>query len=76
MSTTLLDRAEAPRVNSQDKLSPRPRSETPAHIVRSDVEAIEIAHRLAAKFAEGAALRDREGLLPLAELDAFSQSGL
>src|ERR1700727_2155642 len=76
MSTTLLDRTEAPRVNSQDKLSPRPRPETPAHVIRSDGEAIEIARLLGAKFAEGAALRDREGLLPLAELDAFSQSGL
>jgi SfnB family sulfur acquisition oxidoreductase len=76
MSATTLDRTDAPRVNSQDKLSPRPRPETPAHIIKDDAEAIQIAHRLAAEFAEGAALRDREGLLPLAELDAFSQSGL
>jgi SfnB family sulfur acquisition oxidoreductase len=76
MSTVLIDRAEAPRVNSQDKLSPRPRPQSPAHVIRSDGEAIEIAHRLAIEFAKGAALRDREGLLPLAELDAFSQSGL
>jgi hypothetical protein len=68
MATTLLDRPDAPRVNSKDKVSPRPRPETPAHVVKSDAEAIEIAHRLADKFAEGAALRDREGLLPLAEL--------
>jgi alkylation response protein AidB-like acyl-CoA dehydrogenase len=76
MATTVLDRAHAPRVNSKDKVSPRPRPETPAQVVKSDAEAIEIAHRLAGKFSQGAALRDREGLLPLAELDAFSQSGL
>jgi SfnB family sulfur acquisition oxidoreductase len=45
-------------------------------VITSDAEAIEVAHRLATDFAEGAAVRDREGLLPLAELDRFSQSGL
>ncbi|OBZ95507.1 hypothetical protein ADU59_12495 [Pararhizobium polonicum] len=69
--------ADAPRVNDPDTLfQPRPRPTTPAHIIASDQEAIEIAHRLAADFAKGAALRDKEGLLPLEELDAFSQSGL
>ncbi|MFZ4210789.1 SfnB family sulfur acquisition oxidoreductase, partial [Pantoea endophytica] len=48
----------------------------PAHIIRDDAEAIEIAQRLATEFARDAALRDREGILPLNELDAFSQSGL
>ncbi len=48
----------------------------PAHIIRSDDEAIEIAHRLAADFAAGAAARDRDRILPYAELDRFSQSGL
>jgi SfnB family sulfur acquisition oxidoreductase len=47
-----------------------------AHVVASDAEAIEIAHRLAATFAEGAAARDRERRLPVAELDQFSASGL
>ena len=76
MATTVLNKVDAPRVNSQDKVSPRPRPRTPAHVIKSDAEAIEAAYRLADKFAEGAALRDREGLLPLEELDAFSQSGL
>jgi len=44
--------------------------------VASDAEALEIAHRLAAEFAEGAARRDRERLLPFAEVQTFSQSGL
>jgi len=65
-----------PRVNSQDPIPPLPRPSRPAHIIANDAEALEIAHKLAAQFAEGAALRDREGLLPIEELDLFSQSGL
>lgn len=73
---TQIDYNEHPRVNSADPVPPRPRPAQPAHVVTSDAEAIEIAYRLAEKFKEGAALRDREGLLPLAELDEYSQSGL
>lgn len=71
-----IDYAQHPRVNSDDPVPPRPRPQTPAHIIRSDEEAIAVARRLAADFAQGAALRDREGLLPLKEIDAYSQSGL
>ena len=53
-----------------------PRPDAPAHIVTNDAEAIEIAQRLAAQFISGAARRDRERISPLAEIDAFSQSGL
>ncbi|MCF1494325.1 MULTISPECIES: SfnB family sulfur acquisition oxidoreductase [Rhizobium/Agrobacterium group] len=53
-----------------------PRPIEPAHVIRSDAEAIEIAHRLAADFVKDAALRDRDRIWPVAELDAFSQSGL
>ncbi|MEL4072457.1 SfnB family sulfur acquisition oxidoreductase [Ochrobactrum sp. GPK 3] len=53
-----------------------PRPSEPAHIIRSDAEAIEIAHKLAAEIAPGAAIRDRERIWPVKELDAFSQSGL
>ncbi len=45
-------------------------------MITSDAEAIEVARTLAARFAEGAAERDREGLLPIEEIDAYSQSGL
>ena len=48
----------------------------PAHVIRDDAEAIRVAHALAAGFREGASERDRTGARPLAELDAFSQSGL
>lgn len=66
-----------PRVNTPDAdFAPLPRPSSAAHVIRTDEEAIEVAHRLAAEFAKEAALRDREGILPLAEIDAFSQSGL
>ena len=55
---------------------PVPRPTAPAHVIRSDAEAIAIAERLAGQFARGAAERDRERISPLAEVDAFSQSGL
>jgi len=47
-----------------------------AHVVKDDAEAIAIATRLAAQFAEGASQRDRDRILPVTELDVFSQSGL
>lgn len=49
---------------------------SPAHRIRNDEEAITVAKALAASFAKEASVRDRERRLPLAELDAFSQSGL
>jgi len=57
-------------------VAPMPRVETPAHILRNDTEAIEVAHRLAAIFQKEASERDRERRLPRKELDEFSQSGL
>ncbi len=71
-----IDYSLHPRVNSSDPFAPRPRPSQPAHVIKSDDEAIAVAEGLAAEFVKGAALRDREGLLPLAELDAYSQSGL
>ena len=47
-----------------------------AHRIASDQEAVTIARELAAEFAVGAAERDRERRLPVAELDRFSGSGL
>lgn len=55
---------------------PLPRPREPAHVIRDDAEAIGIAKRLAADFVQGASERDRARRLPVAELDAFSQSGL
>jgi SfnB family sulfur acquisition oxidoreductase len=73
---TKIDHTLHPRVNSNDPVPPRPHPVKPAHIIKTDAEAIEIAHRLAAEFSKGAAFRDREGLLPIEELDTYSQSGL
>jgi SfnB family sulfur acquisition oxidoreductase len=53
-----------------------PRPARPAHIIGSDAEAIDVAHALAKKFEPGAAQRDRHRILPILEIDAFSQSGL
>ena len=47
-----------------------------AHVIRSDAEALETARALAAEFAPGAERRDAERLLPVAELDRLSASGL
>ncbi|EMH4162682.1 SfnB family sulfur acquisition oxidoreductase [Pluralibacter gergoviae] len=53
-----------------------PKPAQPAHIITSDEEAIRVAQALATQFAVNAAERDRHRTLPIAELDAFSQSGL
>lgn len=53
-----------------------PRLNTVAHRIRSDEEAIQTAQQLAKQFHQEASERDRHRRLPIAELDAFSQSGL
>ena len=45
-------------------------------VVRTDAEAVESAHKLAASFAVHAAARDRDRQLPEAELEELSDSGL
>jgi len=72
-STALADR---PRVNSAVPFVARLLSREPAHIIKDDAEALAVARRLSAAFQKESALRDREGLLPLTELDTYSQSGL
>lgn len=47
-----------------------------AYRIQSEDEAIDIAHRLAEKFRLGAAERDQKRLLPVDELNEYSQSGL
>jgi SfnB family sulfur acquisition oxidoreductase len=53
-----------------------PRPKRPAHVIASEREAIEVAEALAKDFATSASERDRTRAKPIAELDAFSQSGL
>jgi SfnB family sulfur acquisition oxidoreductase len=47
-----------------------------AALISSDEQALIVARDLADEFKRDSALRDRERLLPLAELDTFSRSGL
>ena len=48
----------------------------PVELIRSDAQAIETAHRLAATLRQDSIVRDRERRLPHDELALFSQSGL
>jgi SfnB family sulfur acquisition oxidoreductase len=58
------------------RAQPAPAPAVTPHVIKDDAEAIAIAHRLAARFAPGAARRDRERLLPWEELEGFGESGL
>jgi SfnB family sulfur acquisition oxidoreductase len=48
----------------------------PAHLITNDAEALAIARDLAEVFASGAADRDQNRRLPVAEIERYSQSGL
>ena len=67
-----------PTSDTSSAALPLPRRPDPAHVRRiaDDAQALAAAHTLAAGFAAGAAERDRQRLLPWAELDLWSQSGL
>lgn len=68
---------ERPRVNQPEvALPPSPYPRQPARVIANHGEAIAVARELAAEFAQEAALRDREGYLPIDEIERFSQSGL
>lgn len=61
-------------MNNVIRLAAKARS-LPPHLATED-EALEAARSLAAVLSEGASSRDRERLLPFAELELVSQSGL
>src|SRR5450830_206768 len=65
MTVATLENPAPVRVNSSEPLTPRPRPQQPAHVIRDDAEAIAVAHRLAAEFRKDSALLDREGFRPL-----------
>jgi SfnB family sulfur acquisition oxidoreductase len=68
---------ERPRVNRADiPVPPSPYPSEPAKSIADHAEAVTVAQLLAAEFAKEAALRDREGYLPIDEIERFSQSGL
>jgi SfnB family sulfur acquisition oxidoreductase len=48
----------------------------PAHVIRSDSEALEVAGRVGQALAPGAADRDRQRRLPWTEVETLSASGL
>ena len=47
-----------------------------AQVLRGDADALDTAHRIARLLADGAALRDRDRILPAQELDVVSGAGL
>ena len=65
-----------PRVNTADPVPPRPLPAAPPHLLVDDADAIRVATDLAHELTREAATRDRLGVLPLHELDLYSQSGL
>jgi SfnB family sulfur acquisition oxidoreductase len=75
MSTTL-EAEPTPKFKHPNGVPAVARPATPAHLIKSDAEAIEVAHQLAKEFAKGASPRDLERIWPVAELDQYSQSGL
>ena len=71
--------SEIPGKVSDGPLSPNwsaPRPTEKATVIRDDADAIAAAERLAPLFAAEASDRDRTRRYGLAEIDAFSQSGL
>ena len=66
----------APAANESGPVPGLARLSTPAHVIRSDDEAIAVAHDIAQRIAAGASLRDRERQWPVEEIDLYSQSGL
>src|SRR5688572_9037591 len=62
--------------NAAKAVPPVSRPAEPAHVIKTDAEAIVIAKTLAADFIKDAATRDRDRIWPVKELDEFSQSGL
>ncbi|MBY5571434.1 SfnB family sulfur acquisition oxidoreductase [Rhizobium leguminosarum] len=62
--------------NATKAVPPVPRPSEPARIIKTDSEAIAVAKALAAEFIKDSAVRDRDRIWPVKELDAFSQSGL
>ncbi len=64
------------QIKSLKPVPPVARPKDAAHVIRSADEAIEVAEKLAADFAERSSIRDREREWPVRELDLFSQSGL
>lgn len=72
----MTDRFDAPP--KADAISPRRRPLPPTRpdLIRSDAEALQVAHGLAEQFLSGASERDRTRQLPWAEIEQYTASGL
>jgi SfnB family sulfur acquisition oxidoreductase len=53
-----------------------PPADRPVRRIRDDAEALAVAEQVGATLAQGAAVRDRERILPYDEIDQLSQTGL
>lgn len=79
MTTATLEKAtleKAPTAEALKGVPGLPRPSQPAHVVKDDAEAVAVAEALARDVIGTASQRDLNRELPVAELDAFSQSGL
>jgi SfnB family sulfur acquisition oxidoreductase len=72
MSSTVLKLEREP----EPVLDAPPLRATRAHVIRDDAEAITAARDVAAKIAKDAVSRDRDRVLPYAELELISDAGL
>jgi SfnB family sulfur acquisition oxidoreductase len=54
----------------------RKSGEQPVHVIRSDDEALETVTKLAEEFRKTAMRRDRERILPFAEINALTEAGV
>jgi SfnB family sulfur acquisition oxidoreductase len=65
----------APPIPEVDRIQ-RPLPPSRPHLIRSDSEALQVAHGLAEQFRSGAAERDRMRQLPWSEIEQYTASGL
>jgi len=63
-------------IGTGETIAPPPWPRAPTARLRSDAEAIEAAHAVAARAAPGAVERDRLDIFPSDELDFYSETGL
>lgn len=71
-----VDAQGAPKQKRTADEPPAPLPTQPVQRIRDDAHALEVARDLAADFARDAVARDRDRILPWAELDRFTASGL
>jgi len=68
--------AQGPIVAGDGTIPDLPIHSGQAHLIRSDAEALEVAHEIARQIAPGSSARDQGAVLPIQEIELYSQSGL